>query len=432
MTLTLLSLPQWVLLPWLFVLGTVVGSFLNVCIHRMPQHERLRDQLGGLLSPPSRCPRCGHRIRLWHNVPVLGWLRLGGRCFNCRGRISIRYPLIEFANGLLFVLMYWLEVPGQFGATLRDSCLWAPGGPLGNEGFWVISPQALANWRYAYHMVLIESLVVATFIDFDLRIIPDGSTIPAMIVGVAGALIAGQFFLVPVWIQDPSILRTLEYAGPAWLPPMSHFPAVPGWTYAHPHLHGLAVSLGGIAVGGGIVMAVRILGQWVLKREAMGFGDVVLMMMIGSFLGWQPTVIVFFLAPLCAIVVIAVSFLFRRTREIPFGPYLSLAALIVILGFKPIWQRTDKIFELGPLLPVFAVISAALFVLCLQSIQLVKRLLGISLDEDEWIEEWTSADQLTFQAGERVDPRHGSWKREEWPGVHSGRGSSHEQRWRGR
>ncbi|MGE3313552.1 MAG: A24 family peptidase [Planctomycetaceae bacterium] len=428
---TFWGLPLYIVLLHLFVLGSVVGSFLNVCIYRMPLHEKLFDQLRGLNSPPSTCPRCGNRIRLRDNIPILGWLMRRGRCFNCQGKIAMRYPLIELMNGLLFVLVYWMEVPSSYYSTLEQSCLWADVGPTGNIGLWMLSPAAVANWRYVYHMVLIEGLVVATFIDFDLRIIPDGSTVPAMIIGVVGALVLGQMFLVPVWIQDPGILRTIELIGPEWLPSMPQLAYVPTWTREHPHLHGLAVSLAGLIVGGGLVMAVRVMGQWVLKQEAMGFGDVVLMAMIGSFIGWQPTVIVFFLAPLCALVVVAACWLFRRGREIPYGPYLSLATLIVILGFKPIWARTEQIFSLGILLPFFAIVSGAGFVFCLQMIQLTKRILGIPLYQEEWIDEWTSADQLTFQSGERVDPKQGSWQRDEWPGINSGRGSSHEQRWRG-
>ena len=74
------DLPGWIVLLWLFVLGATIGSFLNVCIYRIPQHERFLDQIRGLWSPPSRCPRCGTRIQMRDNIPIFGWLRLRGRC----------------------------------------------------------------------------------------------------------------------------------------------------------------------------------------------------------------------------------------------------------------------------------------------------------------------------------------------------------------
>jgi len=427
---TFLGVPQWILLCYLFIVGSVVGSFLNVCIYRMPLHDRLGDQLRGLLSPPSRCPRCGKRLLLRDNLPIVGWIFRRGRCRYCQGRIALRYPLIEAFTGALFVLVYWMEVPAGFGASLQESCVYAAIGPQGVVGSQWHSDAAIANWRYVYHMVLVVALVVATFIDIDLKIIPDGSTLPAMAIGILGGWGLGYVYLVPVWFQDPGILRSLEILGPEWLPSFANLPRHPAWIDDYPHLHGLAVSLAGLIVGGGMVWGVRLMGYWVLRQEAMGFGDVILMGMIGSFLGWQPTVLVFFLAPLCALVVLAGSWIFRRQREIPYGPYLSLAALLVILGWKRIWPAAERVFELGPLLPIAGVLTAGAFVLCLQLIQGVKRLLGIAPGGDEWIEEWTSADQLTYQAGENVDPASRGWERSEWPGVSSGRGLVHEHRWR--
>ncbi len=428
---TLFGWPQWILLLFLFVAGSASGSFLSVCIHRFPNHERLRDQLLVLTSPTwSHFPRCGNRISFTDNIPILGWLRLAGRCRNCRSPISMRYPLLELLNGFLFAFVYWMEVPGHFGATLADSCIHASLGPHPTFESWWSSPAAIVNLRYVYHMVLIEALVVATFIDFEFKIIPDGSTIPAMAIGILGGLLYGRMFLVPVWFQDPSYLRTLDLLGPEWIPDLSGVPALPAWITAHPHLHGLAVSLVGMLVGGGMVLGVRTMGHWVLRQEAMGLGDVVLMGMVGSFLGWQPTAIVFFLAPLCALVVVAFCWVFRRDREIPYGPYLSLGTLLVILGWKQIWPRAERIFDLGLLLPIVGIAAAGMFVVSLHAVQFVKRMLGIPLYHEEWIEEWTSADQLTYQSGERVDNLAGQWRREEWPGVNAGRGLAHERRWR--
>ena len=121
-TIELLTESRTIFVGLVFVFSLLVGSFLNVCIYRIPQPERFLDQLRSLGSPLySFCPRCGSRIPRRDNVPILGWLLLRGRCRECRMRISPRYPLIELFNGLLFVLVYWVEVPGGYLATVEDS-----------------------------------------------------------------------------------------------------------------------------------------------------------------------------------------------------------------------------------------------------------------------------------------------------------------------
>jgi leader peptidase (prepilin peptidase)/N-methyltransferase len=150
---------------------------------------------------------------------------------------------------------------------------------------------------------------------------------------------------------------------------------------------------------------------------------------IGSFLGWQPTLIVFFLAPLCALVVVAACWVFRRDREIPYGPYLSLATLVVILGWKQIWPEMERFFSLGLFVPVMAILMCALLFVTLQLTQLSKRLLGIpDYPPEEELDVWDSADQLFHYSG--GVGRSDGWKRAQWPGVGAGRGSLVEQRWR--
>ncbi|MGH7200867.1 MAG: prepilin peptidase [Planctomycetaceae bacterium] len=425
------DVPLWFLLPYLFLVGAVLGSFLNVCIYRIPRHEDLRSQLTGLWSPPSHCPRCRHRIPLRDNVPILGWLRLRGRCRFCRGRISPRYPLIELFNGLLFVIVYWAEIPFDADAAAEAARLATP---LGPQMFAAPHETAFLFWRYAYHMVLLEALLVASMIDIDLRIIPDGSTLPAMLIGVVAAFASGRLFLVPVWFQEPGLVRTLGDFLPAWLVGLTDLgdAVSPAWIAEHPHWHGLAVSVAGLVVGGGLVWVVRIIGQWTLRQEAMGFGDVILMALIGSYLGWQPTIVVFFLAPVCALAVVALAFVFRRQREIPYGPYLSAAALLLLAFWPSIWPIAERFFSIGPLLAPVAVAGVVSLAASLMLMQFVKRLLGIPLapPQEEWIEEWTSADQLTFFAGESVDHQQGRWRSDEWPGIAAGRGTLHEQRWK--
>jgi len=431
--------PLWIVLILVFLYGAVLGSFLNVCIYRIPQKENLWVSLKGLGSPPSYCPGCKNHISPLDNIPVIGWLKLGGRCRFCDMRISVRYPLIEFFNGLIFAVVYWLEIPGHYGANITDGGLYSILGPQGLvDSFW-LSPTAILHWRYAYHIVLLEALIVATFIDIDIRIIPDGSTLPAMAVGVLCALAIGQVHLAPLWFQEPSLVRSTGLILPDWLNGLLNQPAnvgrfyVPQWITAHSHWHGLLVSITGLAVGGGIVWAVRLIGFWVLRQEAMGFGDVVLMACIGAFFGWQPTVVVFFIAPVCAIVVVAGCWIFWQHREIPYGPYLSSAALIVIIGWKQIWPIAERLFAFGPIIIVLAMFMGVMLIAILHLVQLLKRMLGIPLYPDPWIEEWTSADQLAHFSGETIEFYQGHWQPElceEWLGIPSGRGTAHEQIWR--
>ncbi len=154
-----------------FILGCIIGSFANVCIHRLPwQHS--------LILPPSHCPNCQEGLRPWHNVPILSYLILRGRCAYCKTTISWRYPFVEFLCGLLYIVLY-----EHFGVTI-------PG---------------------LIFTLLATSLLIVSFIDLAYRIIPDVITLPGILVGLAastlvtsvglgnallGALIGGGLFLL--------------------------------------------------------------------------------------------------------------------------------------------------------------------------------------------------------------------------------------------
>ncbi|MGE0377902.1 MAG: prepilin peptidase, partial [Planctomycetaceae bacterium] len=137
---TAFGFPEWIVYGYLFVVGTAVGSFLNVCIYRIPQRDALWPSLQGIWSPPSACPRCRNRIRWQDNIPILGWLRLRGRCRDCRMWISPRYPAIELLNGLLWVALYWWEVPAGWHAEISDSGVYAALGPQGFASSTWLSP----------------------------------------------------------------------------------------------------------------------------------------------------------------------------------------------------------------------------------------------------------------------------------------------------
>jgi leader peptidase (prepilin peptidase)/N-methyltransferase len=136
--------------------GAVIGSFLNVCVHRIPRGV-------SIVSPPSACPACGARIARYDNVPVLGWLWLGGRCRACRAPISPRYPVVEALTAALFVLL-----TARYGVT------------------WELLP---ALW-------FAGAMLVVTLIDYDARIIPDAITLPGIALGIAAS------FLTPVGLLD--------------------------------------------------------------------------------------------------------------------------------------------------------------------------------------------------------------------------------------
>lgn len=274
---------------WVFAVGSVVGSFANVCVYRIPWQK-------SVVWPGSHCPKCLEPISARDNIPILGWLLLRGACRRCRAPISARYPLIEVLVGLLFASIYLTDI------------VFAPVGVLNVEDF----------LRLSYHVILVGLLVVATFIDYDLYIIPDAVTVSGMILGL------GLGALAPEVRPEPST--------------------------AHSFLGGLGTGLLGWAVGGGLVWSVRLVAGVVFRREAMGFGDVTLLAMIGSFLGWQAAVLTFFLAPFFGLAhagwklaALFGKFLTGRKisgadRELPFGPYLSLAALSLLLSWPWLWS----------------------------------------------------------------------------------------------
>lgn len=424
------DLPRPFVLIFLFIIGTCIGSFLNVCIHRFPSRLRLWDQLKSLNSHRSGCPRCSAAIQWRDNIPLFGWLMLKGRCRSCSRPISWRYPLVELLTGVLFVVVYCVQIPDGRFADVSRSGLFSPDGPQVVTSLW--SPEVWLHVRYALHMMMICGLIVATFIDFELRIIPDGSTIPVMLVAFLTSFVAGQVYIVPVWFQDMSVATILKPGMPEWLQPaVFYWDAVP-FAARYPHLHGLLVSLAGFVVGGGVVWVVRVAGYWVLRQEAMGFGDVVLMAMVGSVIGWQPVLTVFFIAPLVAVFAAVVAWLTRRDREIPYGPWLSLATLLLLLAWPAIWPAAKRVFDMGPVLLVMGLFMTVALVLSLQLVQLVKKLLGIPLyhETSEQADVWTSADHLNYYNSEKPDEQTGQWSRTLWPGSRAGRGLSSYHQWR--
>ncbi|MFO7813795.1 MAG: prepilin peptidase [Pelovirga sp.] len=203
-----------------FALGTIVGSFLNVCIYRIPAEK-------SIVSPPSSCPACSHQIRWFENIPILSYLFLRGRCSACRIKISPRYPAVEALTGLLFVLTFYYF--GFSAATI-------------------------------VYMVFVAALVVITFIDLDHQIIPDVISLPGILVGFVGSffipwlawydsifgiLLGGGSLLAVAWIYEK--LTGREGMGGGDIKLLAMFGAFLGWQAVFPII--FLASLAGTLVG---------------------------------------------------------------------------------------------------------------------------------------------------------------------------------------
>jgi leader peptidase (prepilin peptidase) / N-methyltransferase len=232
-----------------FVLGTAIGSFLNVVIYRVPAGL-------SVLWPPSRCPKCLNQLKFYENVPVLGWLRLRGRCSNCRSRIPVRYPLVESATGLLFLLVFW-----QFGATVQTVGLWA-------FFSWLLALSAIDCDTMTLPNVLTRSGLVAGLV-FQVAkgLWPSFSPIESVnylvLDGILGA-VAGLWLLDTIALAGSIALgQTAMGAGDSKLAALMG--AWLGWKYLL--LAGFIACVAGAFTGGGAIAA-----GWLDRRQPMPFG----------------------------------------------------------------------------------------------------------------------------------------------------------------
>ncbi len=266
-----------------FILGLLVGSFLNVIILRLPnilhrqwrsdcleylaehqpQHlpseprQQTDDTTYNLIIPGSRCPACGHAIRAWENIPIISYLLLRGRCSKCKTAISVRYPLIEFSGGLLAALTAW-----QFGVSIEAAAA------------------VILSW----------ALICLTMIDYDHMYLPDNIVLPFLWLGL---------------ILNSQNLFTDVYS-----------------------------ALYGAAAGYLILWSVYQLFKLLTKKEGMGYGDFKLLAMLGAWLGWQMLPAVILLSSLVGSAVGISLIMFnkqQREKPIPFGPYLAAAGWIALL-----------------------------------------------------------------------------------------------------
>jgi len=260
------------------LIGLLVGSFLNVVIHRLPrmierdwrahcaelrgEEPTLATEPFSLLRPRSRCPVCAHQISAAENIPVLSWLLLRGRCSACNARIPLRYPLVEIVSALLCAFAAYHFGPG-----------------------WNVLGAMLMSW----------CLIALTCIDFDTQLLPDSITLPL--------LWAGLLFNLSATFTDLQSAVIGSVAGYLFL-----------WL---------------------IYWAFKL----VTGKEGMGYGDFKLLAALGAWLGWQLLPLTVLLSSfLGAVVGIALIVLTRRGRSvpIPFGPYLAIAGLLALYWGKPL------------------------------------------------------------------------------------------------
>jgi len=229
------------------LLGAIVGSFLNVCILRLPKEE-------SIITPGSHCPHCKKPIAFYDNIPLVSYFILRGKCRHCKKKISLQYPIVEGITALSSLLLFI-----KFGPSLP----------------------------YLLYFAFVSSLIVITGIDLSHQIIPDLISLQGIGVGLLGSLL----FLPLTFLN----------------------------------------SLFGVLLGGGSLFLVATLYQWLFKREGMGGGDVKLLAMIGSFLGWKAVILTILIGSLIGSITGIVIILLRGKDfkyAIPFGPFLSLSAVI--------------------------------------------------------------------------------------------------------
>ncbi len=377
---------------FLFAWGAVVGGQVNRGIYRLAWTPR---RIGPWSAPPAGAPP-----RCWYDrLPILGWWTLRREAVLIGAGFWLRPLLLEFALAAGLVALYFFEI--DLGLLPKQAAASAP-------------DVEMLVAQFFGHAILLALMTVATFIDFDEQTIPDTVTLPGTLVGLllaatlpVGGLPVWQrigassdveavplrltspqpwsatlddstglfigvacfivwcYALIPKrWIGRRGVWRGVIYwwAGmlrSGWCGPMASLAVVGSaaiggvWWLGGEWWRSLLSSLVGMAAGGALVWTFRAVFGMVLNEEAMGFGDVTLMAMIGAFLGWQATLIVFFLAPFAAVFIAVGQWLLTGRRDIAFGPYLCLAAAFLIVRWDAIWNRSMVgLFALGWLIPV--------------------------------------------------------------------------------
>ncbi|MBU1113422.1 MAG: prepilin peptidase [Candidatus Omnitrophica bacterium] len=254
-----------------FILGSCLGSFLNVCIHRLPKEE-------SVVSPRSSCPKCKAKIKWYDNIPLLSYLILRAKCRSCREKIPLRYPLVELITAGLALALYL-----KFGLSFLF-------------------------FKFIFFFAL---LVLVSFIDIDYHAIPVYLCVIGIAVGLALTVWPTLMMLKSGWFNPGSLPLVRAFRGLLF-----GF----GFTYLFKFFGDVFIDF---------YLKIRKKESIEGERESLGLGDVDFMGMVGVFLGVKSVVLVFFLAPFFAVIYSVFAIIFKRSHLIPYLPYLSLATLTV-------------------------------------------------------------------------------------------------------
>ncbi len=331
---------------WVFVFGLGVGSFLNVLIARLPYEK-------SVIWPSSRCFVCFQKIGILDNLPIIGYLRLRGRCRKCGAAFSSKYLWVELGTGFAFLALYFVEIVLQ----ANNGPAWlTPWHNTPGLRFEYLGTSVLPHWKtwvhFAFHGVLPAALIASAMIDLKHRVIPPQITYLATFVG----LIASTAFPWP-WPNDPALFNTADFLtlrdGRSWILPevegkipegLSLWPfwgPLPSWAPVGSWKLGLLNGLIGAAVGMAIGRGIKLVFELGMGKEALGLGDADLLMMAGSFLGWQAIALALPVGAVLTLFVVLPMMIVAKVRgrkvesQLPFGP--GIAAGIVTCWFGWPW-----------------------------------------------------------------------------------------------
>lgn len=316
---------------FVILLGLMVGSFLNVLIARLPFEK-------SVIWPGSRCFSCLQPIHWADNLPILGYLRRGGKCAKCGSPFSSSYLWVEAGTAVAFLALFLVEVVYPIHKFPAAKPIAAGLPPL---GYTVL---------FLYHSVLVSLLIAAAVIDARHRIIPTIIPYTGAIVGIVGGALMPWPWPFPASALAPfqasptgQLWQLTEWQGkvpmgvqlwPFWGPPPKFAPAA-SWQL------GLLNSVLGALVGTFVVRGVKWLFEVGFGNEALGMGDADLMLMAGAFLGWQPVLFSLFVGAFAALIVFKLPSLVMGyirgapiEHELPFGPGLAVGVVVTLLGWR--------------------------------------------------------------------------------------------------
>ncbi len=392
-----MAVPDWIWFVFIFAFGCCIGSFLNVVIYRLP-----RDK--SLVTPPSACPACGKHIRFYDNIPLLSWLLLGRKCRFCKAPISPRYFVIELLTALVFIGVFvlyfrtdlrpgvdsflrggWLiyltsiiMLAAFIAASAIDLELWiipvsicwivtAVGLIASALGVYVIDPADITSYALLPTTkavfvgdITIASLAAGAVIGLAISLLllvtgiikrsyesatescrpesepktnsesPDANHEPQFNhrLEVCREII----FLLPIFVCSAAAYLLIRQC--SWWVVFSQKPVIAG----------LLGSFWGYFVGCGVVWVTRICGTLAFGKEAMGLGDVHLMGAAGAVIGAPFVIVAFFIAPFFGLAWVAFQMFFKKIRQIPYGPFLSLGVFAVIILHNKIFIYLNSVF----------------------------------------------------------------------------------------